>query len=146
MEYLPNLPELIAAAFEARDRAYAPYSGYRVGAIVVSDSGEVARAGNIENQSYGATVCAERVALWNLVSLGHRKWRTLVVATEDGGTPCGQCRQVLSEFAEPDSLIICVDSARTLQYFTMEELLPFAFDSNEVRRTESEAEGVYVTG
>jgi cytidine deaminase len=137
MEFLPNLPELIDAALAAKEHAYAPYSTYRVGALIVSDGGEVARGANIENQSYGGTVCAERVALWNLVSQGHRKWRTLVVATDDGGSPCGLCRQVLTEFAEPDSLVICVDASRSLQYFTMEELLPFAFESTQVRRTET---------
>jgi cytidine deaminase len=128
--------ERIEHAWAARKNAYAPYSGYRVGACVESAEGAVAVGCNIENLSYGGTVCAERVAVWTLVARGQRQWRRLVVATTDGGTPCGFCRQVLAEFAAPDAEITCVGEGTKPRTFTMAELLPFGFESAQVGRTE----------
>ncbi len=93
------LDRLVVAATDVRSRAYAPYSGYAVGAAVASKQGNVYVGCNVENASYGSTVCAERVALFSMVAAGDRKAIACAVVTRDGGAPCGACRQVLAEFA-----------------------------------------------
>jgi cytidine deaminase len=89
--------ELIALAMGARERAYAPYSHYFVGAAVLAEDGSVTLGCNVENASYPATICAERVALTGAVAQGKRKLKAIAVVTRDGGSPCGICRQVMSE-------------------------------------------------
>lgn len=91
---------LVAAAREARARAYAPYSRYRVGAAVLAADGAVFTGANVENASYGLSVCAERVALFQAVAAGHRKIREIAVVTagRTSAAPCGACRQVMNEF------------------------------------------------
>ena len=89
---------LVAAAREVRANAYAPYSVYHVGAALLGSDGVVYTGCNVENVSFGATICAERVAVVKMVSAGCLSWTRLAVATKDGGTPCGMCLQVLSEF------------------------------------------------
>lgn len=124
-----RLREAVTAALAAREWAYAPYSGYRVGAAVVADDGTVFPGVNVENASYGATLCAERVALGTMVAAGRRVLLAVAVATEDGATPCGLCRQVLTEFAptSSDVVIVCVDRAGTERRFSLRALLPEAF-------------------
>lgn len=92
---------LLRAARAARTRAYAPYSGFLVGAALLTDDNRIVTGGNIENASYGLTVCAERVAIWNAVHSGHRKFSKIAVATDSNppASPCGACRQVLWELA-----------------------------------------------
>jgi len=120
--------ELLAAAREARHRAYAPYSGYAVGAAVYCEDGRIFTGANVENASYGLTVCAERVAIFRAVSEGARRIRALAVVTPDGGTPCGACRQVLAEFANEDLIVWCASEEGTdLQEYSFSELLPHAF-------------------
>ena len=119
--------ELLATAKKARTRAYAPYSKYRVGAAVLGASGKIYAGCNVENSSYGLTICAERSAVVNAVSAGER--RILAIAIAVGKTPapsCGMCRQVLAEFAGPQ-LPIALVAGRERRLFTLGELLPHAF-------------------
>lgn len=98
-----QLGDLIALAHEAMEKAYAPYSGYRVGAVVLTANENAYLGSNVENASYGLTVCAERVAMWKAVSEGDREFQVIVIATEGEGVPrpCGACLQVMAEFERP---------------------------------------------
>ena len=118
---------LKTAAIAASRRAYAPYSSHRVGASLATDDGELYCGCNIENASYGATVCAERSALFNMISGGHRCWTTMYIYTEDGHAPCGLCRQVMSEFSSKNARIVMVDARGTETATTLKELFPLAF-------------------
>ena len=122
--------ELARAAIEARGNAYAPYSEYKVGAAAEDEKGRIFTGSNIENVSYGATMCAERVAVFKLVSEGGKSVARLAVAMENGGTPCGLCLQVMQEFApNPEQLeIVCVSSEGVLNRYTLKQLLPHAFE------------------
>lgn len=116
--------ELIAAAREARGRAYAPYSHFAVGAAVRGASGKIYTGANVENASYGASMCAERCAVFAAVNAGERELEAIAVTA----TPCGMCRQVLREFADPKTLKVFV--ARTeedVREFTLADLLPESF-------------------
>lgn len=117
-----------AQAFAARERAYAPYSGYSVGAVVRSKSGALYSGCNVENATYGATICAERVAIASMVAAGERELDLVVVATDGGplGMPCGICRQMLVEFAGPDCAVVAV-SPRETRNTTLGALLPEPF-------------------
>lgn len=118
--------ELIALASEARAMAYAPYSNYRVGAALLTGSGQVYTGVNVENASYGLAICAERTAAVKAVSAGEREFVAIAVVTDNGGSPCGACRQVLAEFG-PQMRIILADSAGKSREYTMSELLPDSF-------------------
>ena len=118
--------ELIAAAEEARQNAHAPYSDFLVGAALRTSSGRVYAGCNIENASFGMTVCAERVAIWKAVSEGEKDLESLVVVTPVGATPCGACRQVMSEFSQ-DMPILVADTAGHAWRTTLQKLLPAAF-------------------
>ncbi|RME90919.1 MAG: cytidine deaminase [Anaerolineae bacterium] len=118
---------LIALANEARRRAYAPYSNYAVGAALRTKSGRIFTGANVENAAYPTSMCAERVAIFKAVSEGEREFEAIAVVTENGGTPCGSCRQVLSEFGL-DVLVLVADSEGKLHHrFALAELLPAAF-------------------
>jgi cytidine deaminase len=95
-----SVEELVRAALRARENALAPYSNFKVGAAIETAEGKIYTGCNIENATYGLTVCAERVALWKAISEGERKFQRMVVvtATEHPGTPCGACRQLMWEF------------------------------------------------
>lgn len=130
------MKELVEAALQARELAYAPYSGYMVGAAVRSGD-RIWTGCNIENVVYGETICAERTAIFKMVSEGVRDLAEIAVATKDGGSPCGACLQVISEFvADPEILVHLVDGSGEVQTYLFEELLPHSFRSKEVRRTE----------
>ena len=117
---------LIEAAQSARAHAYAPYSTYHVGASVLAGSGRIYSGCNVENTSYGLTVCAERVAILKAISEGEREIAALVVATENGATPCGACRQVLFEFG-PTARVLLSGADGTLKEMALDDLLPDAF-------------------
>jgi len=118
--------ELIALATEARKQAYAPYSHYEVGAALWTASGQVYTGCNVENASYGLTICAERTAAVKAVSSGERDFVAIAVVTADGGTPCGACRQVLAEFG-PHMRVLVADAAGNYKTYRLDELLPDAF-------------------
>lgn len=123
---LADWQALIDAAREARELAYAPYSRYQVGAALRAASGRIYSGANVENASSGLTVCAERVAVWKAISEGEHTIEALALMTADGGTPCGACRQVLSEFAA-DIPILVADTAGKAWLTSLAELLPDAF-------------------
>ncbi len=119
--------ELLEAALAARERAYAPYSKFLVGAAVRAESGKIYTGCNIENASYGLTVCAERNALFSAVGAGERKFTALCVVgdTEEPISPCGACRQVMAEFKVP--CIILANLKGDVKEYTLEDLLPYGF-------------------
>lgn len=125
----PRWEPMLEAAWAARSHAYAPYSRFQVGAAFLLKDGSIYAGCNVENASYGGTICAERTALCAAVSKGFQPgdFKALVVVTEaDSLTPpCGFCRQVLSEFA--DSMPILLANQRERRLFTLEELLPHPF-------------------
>ncbi len=133
--------ELIKAALDARQNSYAPYSGYRVGAALLAQDGEIITGCNVENASYGASCCAERTALFKAVSQGKRRFLAIAVAGgRDGGSlsdyayPCGICRQVLSEFAGKEEFqVIVARSVDDYREFTLEGLLPCGFGGDSIR-------------
>ncbi len=101
--------DLIAAARKVRIQAHAPYSNFAVGAAILTDKGGVFVGCNVENASFGLTICAERVAAASAVAAGHKTFVKLALSLPEGGTPCGACRQFLSEFA--DELVIVIDDS-----------------------------------
>lgn len=130
--------ELIQAAMEARKRAYAPYSGYLVGAALLAGGGEIYQGCNIENASYGATNCAERTAFFKAVSQGEREFQAIAIVGgsrelgqgdvfPDMAYPCGICRQVMREFCGPQFRILVGRSPEDYEEYTLEELLPESF-------------------
>ena len=123
--------KLIAAALKAREQAYAPYSRFRVGAAVLTSSGRIFTGCNVENVSYGLTVCAERVAVWNAAAAGERELVAVAVVTDGAPVfPCGACLQVIQEFAgtEPPVIIAAnLEGAAVVR--SLSECLPCAFTS-----------------
>ena len=122
--------ELIDAASDVRERAYAPYSNFKVGAAVETDSGNIYTGCNVESASYGLTVCAERVAIWKGISRGEKRFGRIavVVDTEELTPPCGVCRQIIWEFCGDVPVILSNLHGKT-ETIQMSELLPRAFDS-----------------
>jgi cytidine deaminase len=118
---------LIQIAMEARRHAYAPYSHYQVGAALLATSGRIYEGVNIENAAYPVTICAERVAVFKAVSEGEREFSAIVVATVNGGMPCGSCRQVLAEFGLETLVIIANGDGKIIHQASIGELLPGAF-------------------
>ena len=119
---------LYAEALKARENAYAPFSGFQVGAALLTEDGKVYTGVNIENSSYGATICAERTAFVKAISEGHRKFKALAVTAgdEQEALPCGICRQFMYEFS-PELEIITGTDEEHLNIRTLEELLPLGF-------------------
>jgi cytidine deaminase len=124
--------ELVARASEARQNAYAPYSNYRVGAALLAESGEVYTGVNVENAVYPTGTCAERTAIFKAVSEGERTFTAIAVVTENGGTPCGSCRQMLAEFGL-DTLVLIADAGgRVVSETNVRALLPQAFGAADL--------------
>ncbi|MBR6427858.1 MAG: phosphopentomutase, partial [Clostridia bacterium] len=132
--------KLCASALKAMERSYAPYSGYSVGAAVMTSGGEIFSGCNIENAAYTPSVCAERTALFKAVSEGRREFAMLAVCGGKNGRitgafpPCGVCRQVLSEFCAPDMPVLIMTGKRTFKRATLGELLPFSFSPEYLKR------------
>jgi len=119
--------ELIQRARRARRRAYAPYSGYAVGAALLASSGRIYTGVNVENAAYPSGTCAERSAAFHAVGRGERSFEAVAVVTENGVAPCGACRQVLSEFG-PEMIVLIADSdGRLVRQLKLSQLLPYAF-------------------
>jgi cytidine deaminase len=124
--------ELIRQAQEARLRAYAPYSNYKVGAALLTRQGDLFCGTNVENAAYPTSMCAERVAVYKAVSEGQRQFQAIAVVTGNGGMPCGSCRQVLAEFGL-DTIVLVADSAgRLLLETSVADLLPGAFGPSDL--------------
>lgn len=125
---------LCRLAAEAQKTAYAPYSAYKVGAALLTESGKIYTGCNIENAAYGPTVCAERLAIFKAVSEGERNFKMIAIAGGDlssGTPPCGVCRQVMSEFCHEDLVILIVkDGGADFDSYTLGELLPHSFRLN----------------
>jgi cytidine deaminase len=130
-----TLTVLRERAFAAMDRAYAPYSNFRVGAAILASDGSIAEGCNVENASFPAGICAERGAVAAAVARGNRAFETIVIATEadEPTPPCGICRQVLEEFA-PHLLVVSVTRDGRDARWTMDELLPKAFNPHSLDR------------
>ena len=120
---------LVAAALEARQRAYAPYSKFLVGAAIETTSGKIFVGCNVENCSYGLTICAERTAATSAVAAGQRDFKRIALALSGAGTPCGACRQVLAEFNPqlPITIVDADDPTRIVET-DLETLLPGRFE------------------
>ncbi len=125
--------KLIASAAAARERAYAPYSNFKVGAALRGKSGRVYTGCNVENAAYGLSMCAERTAIFKAISEGEREFEAIAVVTENGVSPCGSCRQVMMEFA-PDMTVIIADTQGRTRITTVRDLLPDGFTPEHLPR------------
>ena len=126
--------DLIALALEARKKAYAPYSHFPVGAALLAESGQVYTGCNVENASYGLSICAERVAIFKAISADERGFKALAVVTESMATPCGACRQVLAEFGGDDMQVIVANLQGDKVVYSLAELLPASFTAQKLPR------------
>ncbi len=130
--------ELCATAIKAMDNAYVPYSGYKVGAALLTADGKIFTGCNIENAAYSPTVCAERVAFFKAISSGERKFKAIAVAGGKDGKiegafpPCGVCRQVMAEFCSPDFAILVVTGTDSYKKYSLSDLLPEAFTPKNI--------------
>ena len=128
---------LMEAAAEARENSYSPYSGYCVGAALLSEDGRIFTGCNVENAGYSATNCAERTAVFKAVSEGTRRFTAIAVVGGRRGevspfcAPCGVCRQVLAEFCSAD-LVVILGTPEDFKVYTLGELLPFSFTGAEL--------------
>lgn len=133
--------ELILEAQKARERAYAPYSKYKVGAALLTEDGKIYHGCNIENAAYGPTNCAERTAFFKAIYDGHRSFEKIAIvggaegtSAEDTCAPCGVCRQVMMEFCDPEEfkIILANKSDQPLE-LTLKELFPYGFGPDNLR-------------
>ncbi|NLG81017.1 MAG: cytidine deaminase [Bacilli bacterium] len=135
---LVDIKKLKEAAISAMQNAYVPYSHFHVGCSILLDDGTIIKGANIENASYGLTNCAERSALFTVYSLGYRKEnikKMLIVGdTEDVISPCGACRQVISELVSDDTEIILTNLHDKYRSVTKHELLPFSFTKEDMKK------------
>jgi len=122
---------LIHHARLARQNAYAPYSRYPVGAAVLTADGKIFTGSNVENAVYPLGLCAERVAIFKAVSEGYRDFVAIAVVTENGGSPCGSCRQVMHEFA-PEMTVFIADDQGHIRRTSVPELLPDSFSAEDL--------------
>ncbi len=136
MAYLhSNDKSLIDLAGEARKNAYVPYSKYRVGAALRTKSGRVFTGVNVESAAYPTTMCAERVAIYKAVSEGEREFDAIAVVTDNGGSPCGGCRQVMAEFGLEMRVLMADGAGNLVKAMTVAELLPEAFTPDHLVNT-----------
>lgn len=129
-----TVDQLTQAALAARKMAYAPYSHFQVGAAVLGCDWQIYRGCNIENASYGLTICAERNAIFAMVAAGCRQLTALAIALPGGGAPCGACRQVLAEFGQGFPVfLIDSNSSSLVKQWEFEKLFPDAFRPNHLK-------------
>lgn len=129
-----NYGELLQIAKDAKLRAYAPYSNFRVGAALLTVDGEIYSGVNVENASYGLTNCAERTAIFKAVSEGERYFKAIAIASDSENfiTPCGACRQVMMELGGKDLDVIISKNNGEIRILKLEELLPLSFTKNSL--------------
>ena len=120
--------KLFQKALEMRKNSHAPFSGYKVGSAIETETGFIIGGCNVESASYGLTCCAERSAIYNAISLGYTSFKALVVVTDNGGYPCGACRQVIWEICGNILVYIC-NTTKLIKSTNSSALLPEAFDS-----------------
>jgi len=138
-----QIENLVEAALQARQRAYAPYSRFRVGAALLASNGQIFPGCNVENASFGVVVCAERTAGVTAIAAGVRDWQAIAVVLSGGGTPCGICRQFLCEFAS-QLTIITADAdlpGHPRRLYGLEALLPESFSARDVLGKPTDSEG-----
>ena len=130
-----SVDKLVTAARAAREQAVADFSGFKVGAALETTGGHVVTGCNVENASYGLTICAERVAIFKALSEGHRQFKQIVVVadTESPTPPCGACRQIIWEFCG-DITVVLANLNSVTATFSMKELLPLPFDKGLLGR------------
>lgn len=136
----PDPEALLARAAEVRARAYAPYSRFRVGAALLGDDGAVHVGCNVENASFGGTICAERMALGALIAAGAKRVEAIAVVggAREPAAPCGLCRQMLRELVRDGSVVVWMrDTKGRTRSATMDELLPFAFGPDSLARSKA---------
>ena len=126
-----SIDDLIKTAIEMRTKAIVPYSGYKVGAAVQTNTGKIIGGCNIENSSYSLTCCAERVALFRAIAEGFTKFKALSVSTKNTGMPCGACRQVIWDLCGNKPIYICEDSG-LINTLDTKGLLPHPFDKTKL--------------
>lgn len=128
---------MIAEALKAREFAYVPYSKFQVGAALLTEDGKVYKGSNIENAAYSLCNCAERTALFKAYSEGEKSFKMLAVAADTPGpvSPCGACRQVISELCSPNMPVILTNLNGQVKEMTVQELLPGAFSSEDLHDT-----------
>ena len=129
-----ELSELLLLARKAAQEAYAPYSGYKVGAALKCADGSIYTGCNVENASFSLTICAERNAIFHAITEGDSDFEMIVIATENGGSPCGACRQVMAEFALDMNVVMVDKSGKIILQATVDELLPEAFTPKSLRK------------
>jgi len=129
-----DIKELVKLAIEAREKAYVPYSKFKVGAAIEMEDGSVFTGCNIENASYGATNCAERTAIFKAISEGHTIMKKIAIVGDMSTytAPCGICRQVIAEFAAKDIEIVLIKNQDEYLVKTLEEILPGAFTKEDL--------------
>lgn len=126
------MDKLIQKAKSMQELAHAPFSEYKVGAAVLTKSGEIIGGCNVESSSYGLSCCAERTALYRAVAQGYNQFTALAVVSDNGGSPCGACRQIIWDLCGNIPIHIC-NSEELVTTFTMDELLPEAFDARKLK-------------
>jgi cytidine deaminase len=139
---MEQVERLLAEAKRARENAYAPYSRFKVGAALLGKSGRVYRGCNVENASYGATICAERAAIVQAVSQGEREFDAIAVVADmpEPVPPCGLCRQVLAEFS-PQMQVIMGNLAGQVRITSVEQLYPGAFTQSALLEPDAKQRG-----
>lgn len=125
---------LVDLANTARERAYVPYSQYPVGSALRTKSGRIFTGTNVENAAYPQTMCAERVAIFKAVSEGEKDFEVITVVTDNGGSPCGGCRQVMAEFGLDTIVILADGKGKIVMETTVAELLPGAFTPEHLKK------------
>jgi cytidine deaminase len=127
-----NYPELLQIAKDVKSKAYCPYSKFHVGAALLTETGDIYTGVNVENSSYGLTICAERVAVFKAVSEGHRKFKAIALTSDSDDVipPCGACRQVLIEFGNKELEVVMMSKNNEVQIMKLEDLLPHSFNKD----------------
>ena len=142
-----KIEELVREAYAAQKYAYAPYSGFTVGAALLTGSGEIYRGCNIENASYSPTNCAERTAFFKAVSEGITDFKAIAIVGNRKGEngdfcpPCGVCRQVMAEFCDPDEFMIILGAGSAYELHTLREMLPYGFTGADMDQQQAGGEG-----